>query len=633
MFKRLLAVLLCSLLAGTSYAGTTTRTNSGGYSSVTVYASTPGPAVWYNPLTTGLSKTMVADPNTTSDVTWNGTSIVDRKGYAWTQNGTVTETTGDGASPFFPAGFSQAPLSGAGFSDANYYSGTAGTNPYRVQGGVFSVCVVYLPGSASTEMVLASDSDASHGWFLEQTAAGKGNFGLNGVAASVATGNTNLNLGVNILCAGRDSSGNIIAKLNLGAAVTGSGTTYTDPSSVASAIGRYSGGTGLAWSGRIYEVWISTTAPSDALFTKIQREYFAQTLNDGTAIAVTRNSASSGTIKGQYVWNWPAGIAPVTDQGFQSEGAASNLATNAEAFNLWGQAVSGASAPVVTANTTVAPDGNQTADTVALPAVGTGQTSAVEWHQLSGTANNSVYTCSVWVKLISGSGNLYVFGGNTIAPVATTLITPTTTWTRYTVVITTDTSGKLQCAIGDSQGFLGMANQAAVTVALWGGDVEHNPAATSYVSNTLGTRVEQVNTYVPPSIGAKISCAADFTLEGVTGSTPVLTDLYVNAGNAYALTLDSTLHGRWNVFVSTTSHVTLTSGTVSAGVQHHLNSKYDGTTATVCLDGTCATSTPSVTMPSGVLSAGFGSDNVAGAPLYGWINQLKCDVYTSTKVQ
>src|SRR5574340_1492774 len=72
------------------------------------------------------------DAGTVSHVVFNGSSLVDRFGNSWTQNGTVPQVARSGRTP-----------AGAGpFSDANYYSLGTGSDVLDFAGD-FSACIVF----------------------------------------------------------------------------------------------------------------------------------------------------------------------------------------------------------------------------------------------------------------------------------------------------------------------------------------------------------------------------------------------------------------------------------------------------------------------------------------------------------
>ena len=82
----------------------------------------------------------------------------------------------------------------------------------------------------------------------------------------------------------------------------------------------------------------------------------------------------------------------------------------------------------ITANTTISPDGTQTADTL-----NAGANSSQIQQNPTGTSG-AVYTVSIWVKRITGTGNVFLRAVEN----ADTLIAVTSDWQRFTATICVD---------------------------------------------------------------------------------------------------------------------------------------------------------------------------------------------------
>ena len=153
-----------------------------------------------------------------------------------------------------------------------------------------------------------------------------------------------------------------------------------------------------------------------------------------------------------------------------------NLALSSEEINntgFWQLTNSG----TITANSTISPDGYQNADTLNAGAA---------FSQVQGTilgTSGVVYTVSIWVKRITGTGNVFLRAVEN----TNTLIAVTSDWQRFTATVTSTTT---TIRIGINLATSGDA------VAVWGGQIEAGSYATSYIptQGATATRVGEVCT-------------------------------------------------------------------------------------------------------------------------------------------
>jgi len=154
----------------------------------------------------------------------------------------------------------------------------------------------------------------------------------------------------------------------------------------------------------------------------------------------------------------------------------SNLITYSEDFSQWTNQGSGTgSAPVVTSNNAISPDGTQNADKVVFNK-GTGVTPA-DFSVLTTSFTSQSNTASVYIKADSPQR---------------IVIRNSSTWvgydigTEWTRIEKTDTGGSLQIGLRDGYGIADVPNTA--TVYLWGAQVEAGSYATTLI-NTSGSSV------------------------------------------------------------------------------------------------------------------------------------------------
>lgn len=207
-----------------------------------------------------------------------------------------------------------------------------------------------------------------------------------------------------------------------------------------------------------------------------------------------------------------------------------NLITQSEAFNdaSWVNYSSGGAAPVVTANTDPGPNGGaSTADKVVL--------SSAFSSLYFVTPASGTYTFSVWVRLLSGTGDFALsYYGGAANSVSAQAGVATATWQRFTYSFTGDGNAFSNVSIGHSSSQAGSG-----TFELWGAQLNPGATAQAYVPTTGAAATSTGPGTTPVVLSSTLTI-------NVTGNTPVA------APDTGAVTVNSALTSTGNVLSNDT---------------------------------------------------------------------------------
>ena len=390
-----------------------------GYASAPPGATGGGKVLASYPLTTS-GPLIVEDSGTVAHVYWNGTALVDTKGNAWTENGTVPQVS---ANPFTTTRYGAGP-----FSAANYYSLGTGTDVLDLPGDM-TVCVVFSGLLAGTSEI-ASDGGfgaAGAGWSLLASAT-QVIFDTYDAASAYtrASSAATVTSGPCVICAGRSGSTQYV-KSNLVATVSQAGAKTVAATSNPAMIGRRATGAGtVPMEGTIYELYATSTPFTEATVVEIQQKVLGH-FDGSSALAVTRATTATYSPRAadpSTLFTVPAGVARITDEGLLVEPArtnvvlASNTISAANAFNVNWVAWPDETTVDVTTSAVAAPGGG-TWHTITNEAGG-GSNVGQAYQTVTG-ASSAYWVGSVWMKKPTGEDTTHAalqVGCGAGAPVA-----------------------------------------------------------------------------------------------------------------------------------------------------------------------------------------------------------------------
>jgi hypothetical protein len=337
------------------------------------------------------------------------------------------------------------------------------------------------------------------------------------------------------------------------------------------------------------------------------------------ASLVTFTRASSGTVTDSAgVLQTAATDVPRFDHnpttleslGLLMEEQRTNLLLRSEEFENASWTLFGTASR--TANTTVAPNGATTADSVTLPA------SSGIFQLVTGSASTA-YTFSVWVRCDTTQTVRLVINTNLIDPTVLT-VTATSSWQRFSVTKTTSVGTLTVTAQVDTGG-----NN---TFYLWGAQLEAGAFPTSYIPTTTAAVTRSADV---ASIGSSAFSGFYNQNEGtvfaqydqVAGGGGRICEFSDGSTSSIPFFVSGSVKASMNIFVSGVNSGRIDSGTApSPGVFVSAIASFAPADRALCTDGgLMTTSTSPATLP--VLNAvQIGADTVGGSRRNGRIRRL-----------
>jgi len=227
------------------------------------------------------------------------------------------------------------------------------------------------------------------------------------------------------------------------------------------------------------------------------------------------------------------------------EPSATNLVLRSEEFdNAYWVKVSGgvASAPVVTLNAEISPDGTMNADRIVFNL--NGGVLAADLSQLESasiTHAAAAHTRSIYARTTDGTNKVFNF----VSPSgAVQLITITPTWQRFTATDSSSASSPFRLRLRGNEG-----TASSATIALWGAQYEAGSVATSYIPTSTQSIARGADVIRKTSITSLLGQS-----EGTVYFEVEVTD---EARNRWFFTIDSASNSFIQAWISPTRTINI----------------------------------------------------------------------------
>jgi hypothetical protein len=270
------------------------------------------------------------------------------------------------------------------------------------------------------------------------------------------------------------------------------------------------------------------------------------------------------------------------------EKQSTNLLSYSEQFDnaAWAKgSASGGTAPVVTANYGISPDGTQNADRIQLERT-TSTNSYSEVYQPATVTSGQTYTFSVWLKSLSGTPTIgFASQGTAVTTYTATL---TNDWVRYTYTATAlSTSIFADLILWQSVG----ATSLSADFLAWGFQVEQSSYETSYIPTTSASATRVADACFKTGISSLIGqtegtmfVEVDLTHTNGSGTNQYLMQLYKEPGVRILLYRDNASEALSFYFIQGLTVFNYTSS-VSSNARHKLAFAYKSGSSAFYIDG------------------------------------------------
>lgn len=221
----------------------------------------------------------------------------------------------------------------------------------------------------------------------------------------------------------------------------------------------------------------------------------------------------------------------------------------------WSTENLGTSAPTLTANFAVAPDGTTTATRMQLQATTAGQDNI----RFQSLATGPGYTGTVFVKGNGTSGTIDLCAGTAGSCVGCNYVS--TAWMRCSAL----GAGGTSWIVGNATQYNGGTARAAADVLVWGAQSESGTYATSYIPTTAASVTRNADSVLsgtlPASVGTSMSMAVSVTPLGAASAAGAAFQLGTVAPNLASIGKASDTTAAFTLNATTTNPVVSAMGT------------------------------------------------------------------------
>jgi hypothetical protein len=324
---------------------------------------------------------------------------------------------------------------------------------------------------------------------------------------------------------------------------------------------------------------------------------------------------------------------PVTlaSQGILVEEARTNSCLQSSTFSTtWSAAQA-----TVTANSTTAPDGTLTADTL-VPTAVNNQHRLDQTTTITAAAHNaSVYAKAagygfLWMRLgtLAGIFNLSTGAITSLSGGATGVATDVGNgWWRCALQGTTAGSDTFRLAATPTASTADYTGDGTSGIYLWGAQIELGVGASSPIPTTTAavTRAADVAAVTGLTLAAPLTMVTGFAMALVSTATRYLSLIDAGSGSRELLNyLSGVSIRRAYVRAGGAAEADVPAGSaVTVGQQWSMASRFETNNVNLAASGTLGTADTSATMPTGLVNLHIGSSSTGTASANGTISRIR----------